>query len=123
MIWRQLPTPHQCIDRLELVFPKTAFDTVLSNPLAGWAVASMIYVEAVVPASGDLPEDATWARPTMVLWMSDEVYARDDEQSRAAWAAAATGAQAKRAVADLAKAREALEPKGLSGPCLDLSVR
>lgn len=101
MTWRSLPTQQQCIDRLELVFPKAAFDTVLSNPLAGWAVASMIYVDAVVPASGDLLEDATWARPTMVLWMSDEAYARNDALSRAAWTAAATGAQAKRAVADL----------------------
>lgn len=98
---RPLPTEQQCIERLELVFPKAAFDTVLSNPLAGWAVAAMIYIDAVVPASGDLPSDVRWARPTMVLWMSDEVYARDDPRSRTEWAAAAAGGNAKKRVAEL----------------------
>ena len=104
MTWRPLPSVKACIERLELVFPKAAFDTVLSNPLAGWAVASMIYIDAVAPVSGDLLEDQTWARPTMVLWMSDEAYAHDDPRLRAAWTAAA--AQAKRAVADLLESWE-----------------
>lgn len=98
---RPLPSRKQCVDRLELVFPRAAFDTVMSNPLAGWAVAALIYVDAVVTAYGDLPEDATWARPTMVLWMSDEAYARADSGSREAWLAAAKGARAKRSVAEL----------------------
>lgn len=99
MSWRPLPTLEQCIARLELLFPRSAFDTVLSNPLAGWAVASLIYLDAIAPASGDLPEDTTWARPTMVLWMSEEAYARGDEASRAEWAAAAI--RGKRALAAL----------------------
>lgn len=74
---------------MELVFPRAAFDTVLSNPLAAWAVASMIYFDAVVPAAGDLPPDATWARPTMILWMSDEAYGRSDPAFRSKWVKAA----------------------------------
>jgi hypothetical protein len=63
----------------------------------------MLYVDAVVPASGDLPKSASWARPTMLLWLSDGAYARADGASRAAWRAAATGPQAKNAVANLMK--------------------
>lgn len=74
---------------MELVFPRAAFDTVLSNPLAAWAVASMIYFDAVVPAAGDLPQDAIWARPTMILWMSDEAYGRSDPAFRSNWVKAA----------------------------------
>jgi hypothetical protein len=101
MTWRPLPDPKDCEKRLELLFPRTAFDTVLSNPLAGWAVAALLYIDAVVPVSGDLPSDATWARPTMMLWMSDEAYARDDPGSRAAWRNASSGGNAKRKVGEL----------------------
>jgi hypothetical protein len=98
---RPLPPHELCTERLELIFPRTAFDAVLSSPQAGWAVASMLYVEAVVPADGDLPADARWVRPTMLLWLSDDAYARADEGSRAAWLAAAIGPEAKRTVANL----------------------
>lgn len=101
MISRRLPSHEQCVQRLELIFPRTAFDTVLSSPQAGWAVAAMLYVEAVVPASGSLPADAKWVRPTMLLWLSDEAYARADEESRKTWLSAAIGPEAKRAVAKL----------------------
>lgn len=86
---RPLPEYEECARRLELVFPRAAFDTVLSNPLAAWAVASMIYIDAVVPAAGELSPEATWARPTMILWMSDEAYSRSDPEFRAEWAKAA----------------------------------
>lgn len=99
MTWRPLPSVKQCVERLELLFPRESFDTVMSNPLAGWAVASMIYMDAVVPASGDLPGDATWVRPTMVLWMPDEVYARTSDTARGQWTKAAV--RDKRSVAEL----------------------
>lgn len=101
MSWRPLPSLEQCTERLELLFPRNSFDTVMSNPLAGWAVMTMIYVDAVVPAAGELSEDATWVRPTMILWMSDEAYARNDATSRAEWRSAAIGANAKRTVGEL----------------------
>jgi hypothetical protein len=101
MTWRPLPSAADCEARLELVFPRAAFDTVLSNPLAAWSVAALIYVDAVVPASGDLPADAVWARPTTALWLSFDVYARSDPASRAAWRKAALGGNAKRRVAEL----------------------
>ena len=85
----QLPSPEEVQRRLEHVFPREAFDTVLSNPLAAAAVTTMLYVNAVVPAEGPLPDDVTWARPSMCLWMSDDVYARTDPSTRFAWAAAA----------------------------------
>jgi hypothetical protein len=99
MTWRPLPTHEQCIERLELIFPREAFGAVLSSPLAGWAVGAMVYMDAIVPASGDLPDDIIWVRPTMVLWMPQEAYARGDEASRTEWTAAAT--RSKRAVAEL----------------------
>ena len=43
-----------CASRLEMIFPRAAFDTVLSNPLAASAVAAMVYVDAIVPDDGDL---------------------------------------------------------------------
>lgn len=86
---RALPSYEECAERLELIFPRAAFDTVLSNPLAAWAVASMIYIDAVAPAAGVLPANLGWARPTMILWMSDEAYQRDDPSSRSEWARAA----------------------------------
>lgn len=86
---RSLPAYEECVERLELVFPRAAFDTVLSNPLAAWAVASMIYIDAVVPAVGELPGEVTWARPTMILWMSDEAYDHNDFTFRSEWAKSA----------------------------------
>jgi BsuBI/PstI restriction endonuclease domain len=86
-----------------MVFPKAAFDTVLSNSSATWAVAAMLYVDAVVSASGDLPDGATWARPSTVMWMSKEAYAKSDLASRGAWRAAALGHNAKKRVEQLMK--------------------
>lgn len=101
MTWRPLPSATDCEERLEHIFPRAAFDTVLSNPLAAWSVAALLYVDAVVPADGDLPADVTWARPSLVLWLSFDAYARDDAASRAAWRDAALGGNAKRRVAEL----------------------
>lgn len=84
--------------RLALIFPRTAFDPVLSNPLAAAALAAMLFIDAVVPDTGDVPADATWARPSLCLWMSDAVYARDSPEDRAAWRAAALSAGGRRAV-------------------------
>lgn len=91
MTFRPLPAHEQCAERLELIFPRAAFDSVLSNPLAGAAVATMLYVDAVVADDAPLPDDATWARPSMCLWLSDAAYARSDPRSRAAWLRAALG--------------------------------
>jgi hypothetical protein len=98
MSWRALPTIQQCSDRLEQVFPKSGFDTSMSNASAAWAVAALLYVDAVVPASGRLPDDATWARPSTVLWLSEDVYALRAVASRAAWREAALGHNAKKRV-------------------------
>jgi hypothetical protein len=97
--WRTLPSLSQTQRRLEEVFPRAAFDTVLSNPLAAAAVSTMLYVDAVVPAYGPLPQRATWARPSMCLWMSDDAYAHADAGSREAWLAAAV--RGKRHVEEL----------------------
>lgn len=101
MSWRRLPSAGECEKRLEHIFPRMAFDTVLSNPLAAWSVAAMLYVDAVVPAHGDLPADATWVRPSTVMWLSFDVYDHDDAASRAAWRDAALSGNAKRRVAEL----------------------
>jgi hypothetical protein len=102
MNWRALPTIEQCEERLELLFPRAAFDTVMSNASAAWAVAAMIYVDAVVPAPpADLPDDVAWARPSTVLWMSHDAYARNDPASRAAWRTAALAGNARKRLAQL----------------------
>lgn len=102
MTWRPLLPVEECARRLDLLFPRAAFDTVLSNALAAWSVAAMLYVDAVVPADGALPDEATWVRPTTVLWLSDEAYARDDSASRTQWRdAALSGNRPKERVASV----------------------
>lgn len=83
--------------RLQMIFPREAFDPVLSNLLAASALAVMLYADAVVPDEGALPEDAQWVRPSMCLWMSDAVYGHDGEDARAGWRDAALGNSGRRA--------------------------
>jgi hypothetical protein len=101
MSWRRLPTVKQCSDRLEMIFPRAAFDTSMSNASAAWSVAALLYVDAVVPAAGDLRDDAAWARPTTVVWLCEAVYARGENASRTAWRRAALGHNAKKRVEQL----------------------
>ena len=72
----------QVQERLGVIFPRSAFDPVLSNLLAASAAAAMLYIDAVVPDEGDVPSDAAWARPTTCLWMSDDVYSRVSTEDR-----------------------------------------
>ncbi|CAB4892505.1 unannotated protein [freshwater metagenome] len=102
MTFRELPTLEQCAARLEAVFPRAAFDSTCSNPLAAAAAAAMIYVDAVVDDDTPSPDDV-WVRPTTCLWLSDDVYVRADHDSRTAWRTAALGSNAKRKVVELQK--------------------
>jgi hypothetical protein len=54
----------------------------------------MLYVDAVVPEAGAPSSEWTWARPSLCLWMSDEVYARDRPEDRRAWLSAALNGRA-----------------------------
>lgn len=84
MTWRKLPTVDECEARLQMLFPRAAFDTVMSNPLAAWSVAALLYVDAIVPqAPAPLPENVIWARPMTVLWLSNAAYDRGTATSRA----------------------------------------
>ncbi len=94
-----LPPRDEVRARLQLLFPPEAFDPVLSNPLAGAAVAAMLYVNAVVPDEGPVDAETTWARPSMCLWLSDAAYSRSDPVDRSAWLTAAL--RGRRAVVDL----------------------
>lgn len=49
MSFRAVVAPELCEQRLKMIFPLAAFDTVLASPQAARAVAAMIYVGAVVP--------------------------------------------------------------------------
>jgi len=71
---------------------------VSANSLAGAAVASMLYVDAIVADEGPVPADAAWVRPSACLWMSDAAYARQTAADRVAWRTAASGGTARRAV-------------------------
>lgn len=75
-------------ERLALIFPREALDTVLSGPLAGHAVAALLYVGAI--SEDDVaPQDWRWARPTTVLWLTTEALLHDSDDERSAWYTAA----------------------------------
>lgn len=85
---RPVITPEEAERRLQVIFPKDAFDTVLSNPLAGMAIAALLYIDAVSGPT-DPQEDVTWARPSTVIWMSSTALASDGDADRVAWRTAA----------------------------------
>jgi len=78
--------------RLELVFPRDAYDTALSGPSASAAVTAMIYVGAVVDDAAELDGTSPVVRPTTCLWMQPEVLEqRVSDDDRHAWARASRG--------------------------------
>ncbi|GAB2498821.1 hypothetical protein CATRI_13180 (plasmid) [Corynebacterium atrinae] len=80
-------SPDEATKRLKLIFPRGAFDTTLSNDLAGWAISSLIYINAVAPQNSE-PE--VWARPTAVIWQQEDVLSeKTSDTDRQAWRAAA----------------------------------
>lgn len=87
--------------RLLLIFPRDAFDAVLSSPLAGSAVAALIYVGAVADDQETALDEIRWARPTMILWMNDPVLTHTTDEERDAWYDAALVSE--RRVADMAE--------------------
>lgn len=87
--------------RLLLIFPRDAFDAVLSSPLAGSAVAALIYIGAVADEDQTDLDEIRWARPTMILWMNDRVLTHDSAADREAWyVAALTSERRVAAIAD-----------------------
>lgn len=86
------PSVAEAQRRLNILFPRPGFDTAMNGPMAARAVVAMLYVDAVVPDEGDLPDGTTWARPATVLWLNESVLTqRGAEADRLAWAAAAAG--------------------------------
>lgn len=81
---RTVLTPEQCAERLNVIFPRAAFDSVMSGPLAGAAVATLLYVDAIAIGPVDF-----WARPSMVMWMSSETLTHDTPEQRREWRTAA----------------------------------
>lgn len=82
---RQVISAEEATRRLLLIFPRTVFDPVMSSPLAGAAVAALIYIDAIDNAGAD----PFWARPSMVTWMSEAMRVQDTESDRLAWRTAA----------------------------------
>lgn len=79
-------SPEEALRRLELVFPRSAFDTTLTSPIAGWAVAAMIYIDAV---AGE--EETFWTRPSGLIWQQDAVLTgRTTDAERREWRLAAS---------------------------------
>lgn len=85
---RPVITPDEAERRLQVIFPRAAFDPVLSSPLAGQAVAALIHVDAVCGVSDDVTE-VQWARPSTVIWSSREALARTSDADRTSWRTAA----------------------------------
>lgn len=93
-----LVSPAQAQERLTRIFPREAFDTVLSNPLSASAISTMIYVGAV--EHPNLTGSAQrYARPSMVMWLDDSVLEHATDAERNAWYAAAS--KTKKQVRDL----------------------
>jgi BsuBI/PstI restriction endonuclease len=88
MTFRPVLPRAECEQRLRLIFPRLAFDHAHANPLGGAAIATMLYVDAVVPDEGPT-DDAVWVRPSTCLWMQDDVLVHDEPQERVAWRTAA----------------------------------
>lgn len=79
-------TRELCQQRLELIFPKEAFQSTLSSPMSGAVVAGLIWAGCVMPADdAELDDSLPYARPTTALWMNEELVAIDDPDRRAAW--------------------------------------
>lgn len=88
MTWRTVPGTDLVQQRLERIFPREAFDTTLSNPLAAKAIVAMIFVDAVADEQADLTRDTVHlAAPRHCIWMSEQtlVAAADDTDRRMAW--------------------------------------
>lgn len=86
--------------RLEMIFPREAFDSTIHNPLAAAAVTAMIYVGAVVDDHETLVRESRLVRPSTCLWMQEEVLERVSDADREEWYRAATsGGSAKERVA------------------------
>jgi hypothetical protein len=72
-----------CIERLERVFPRAAFDAVMSSPLAAASVAAMIYLGAV--RDNAEAAEQRYVRPSMVMWLNDSALAHAKDIEREAW--------------------------------------
>lgn len=79
-IMRPVVSVSEAERRLAILFPRTTFDSALSNRLAASAVTSLLYVDAVA----DKPEPF-WARPSMVLWMNPNVLTCKSDAERVMW--------------------------------------
>lgn len=89
-------SPALCVERLGKVFPRAAFDPVMSSPLAGAGLAAFIYLGAVEDPTDN---EQRYARPSMLLWLNDAATAHDTPAERDAWYSAAMAG--KRQVSDL----------------------
>lgn len=84
---RPVINPDEAASRLGQIFPRAAFDTTLSNALAGWAISSLLYIDAVAPENSE-PE--IWARPSSVIWQqADVLKSHVGSEDRKAWREAA----------------------------------
>lgn len=95
--------PDEAARRLEMLFPRAAFDNVLNGRIAGSAVAAMVYMGAVIEDDVPVTRECRVVRPSSCLWMQDEVLTHTSESDRERWFRAATaGTLAKKKIAALA---------------------
>lgn len=77
-------SPDEAEKRLLVIFPRAAFDTALSSPLAALAVSVFLHVDAVTTT--DEPGDSVrWIGPSAVYWASSEVLAHNSDDDRQAY--------------------------------------
>ncbi|OZE28475.1 hypothetical protein CH278_23955 [Rhodococcus sp. 05-2254-5] len=90
-----VPTRTEVEQRLLAIFPRAAFDTALSSPIAATGVTAMLYVGAIVPEDDEPTDEHRWMTPTMCLWLSDAGIVHTDFYEREQWYAAARRGQNK----------------------------
>lgn len=79
-------TRDLCLARLEMVFPVDAFPGALRGQMAASAVAGLIWAGCVAPSENvGLTIDLTYARPSTVLWMNEDMFSIHDHERRQKW--------------------------------------
>lgn len=75
--------------RLKRIFPEGAHDASLSSAMGSATAAALLYVDALIPDTGEAPESTRWITPVMACWLNDEALGESDPARRTAWYSAA----------------------------------
>lgn len=99
--WPPVVSRELVQERLELIFPREAFDTVYSSPAAAAAVAVMLYCGAVYDSKLDTAQQR-WVRPATIIWMRERAFGeREADDEREQFYRMSIGSRAEASIAEL----------------------